>query len=80
VISQHAIRRIAMQTYPIPMVPGPVSVPPEVLKQYQVNYGSGDLESDYLKLYNRGEAFRISDSAFRAAKALGENDFLEVIE
>jgi hypothetical protein len=47
-------RRIAMQTYPIPMVPGPVSMPPEVLKQYQINYSSGDLETDFLELYNRG--------------------------
>jgi aspartate aminotransferase-like enzyme len=45
-----------MQTYPIPMVPGPVSVPPDVLKQYQVNYGSGDLENDFLELYNQTES------------------------
>ena len=40
-----------MKTYPIPMVPGPVSVPPAVLEAYQYNYGSADLESEYLQLY-----------------------------
>jgi aspartate aminotransferase-like enzyme len=44
-----------LKTYPIPMVPGPVSVPAEVLQQYQVDYGSGDLEQDFLELYNRTE-------------------------
>jgi len=44
-----------MKTYPIPMVPGPVLVPAEVLKAYQVNYGSADLESDFIELYNRVE-------------------------
>ena len=45
-----------MKTYPIPMVPGPVKVSPEVLQQYQVDYASGDLEREYLDLYNRTEA------------------------
>ena len=45
-----------MRSYPIPMVPGPVSVLPEVLAMYQENYGSADLEPDYLELYNRTEA------------------------
>jgi aspartate aminotransferase-like enzyme len=44
-----------MITYPIPMVPGPVSVRPEVLEMYRTNYGSGDLESEYLQLYNQLE-------------------------
>ncbi len=44
-----------MQTYPIPMVPGPVHVPQQVLEAMQVDYGSGDLEKDYLDLYNRTE-------------------------
>jgi len=44
-----------MITYPIPMVPGPVRVPPSVLACYQVNYGSGDLEPDFLEFYNRAE-------------------------
>lgn len=45
-----------MQTYPIPMVPGPVKVPQEVLEAYLVNYGSADLEKDYVDLYLRTEA------------------------
>lgn len=45
-----------MISYPIPMVPGPVRVPSEVLEPYLENYGSGDLEPDYLELYNRTEA------------------------
>ena len=44
-----------MRTYPIPMVPGPVRVPPEILDVYRNDYGSGDLETDFLELYNRTE-------------------------
>ena len=45
-----------MQTYPIPMVPGPTSVHPDVLKAYQTDFGSSDLEPEFLDLYNRTEA------------------------
>lgn len=45
-----------MKTYPIPMVPGPVSVPEEILQAFQMDYGSGDLESEFLELYNQTEA------------------------
>jgi aspartate aminotransferase-like enzyme len=45
-----------MKQYPIPMVPGPVRVLPEVLERYQFDYASGDLEGDYLELYNETEA------------------------
>lgn len=45
-----------MKTYPIPMVPGPVKVLPEILALYQENYASGDLEPEFLDLYNRTEA------------------------
>lgn len=44
-----------MITYPVSMVPGPVKVPEEVLKVYETNYGSADLESEFLDLYNRTE-------------------------
>lgn len=44
-----------MKTYPIPMVPGPVTVHPDVLAAYQVDYGSGDLEPEFLDLYNQTE-------------------------
>jgi aspartate aminotransferase-like enzyme len=45
-----------MNTYPIPMVPGPVSVPGEILQAFQMDYGSGDLEAEFLELYNQTEA------------------------
>ena len=38
------------------MVPGPVAIPKSVRAAYQTNYGSADLESDYLELYNKTEA------------------------
>src|SRR5574340_205395 len=45
-----------MKTYPIPMIPGPVRVPSEVLQAMMVDFGSADLEQDFLDLYNRTEA------------------------
>lgn len=44
-----------MKTYPIPMVPGPVKLPQAVLDTYQTNFGSADLEVDFLELYNKAE-------------------------
>ncbi len=44
-----------METYPIPLVPGPTSVAPEVLAAYQKNYGSPDLEPEYYELYEKTE-------------------------
>lgn len=44
-----------MKTYKIPMVPGPVSVSREVLEAGMVNYGSADLEKDYVELYKTTE-------------------------
>lgn len=40
-----------MKTYKIPMVPGPTSVPHEVLEAGMVNFGSADIEKDYIELY-----------------------------
>ena len=40
-----------MQTYEIPLVPGPTAVYEEVLAAYQADYGSADLEPEFLKLY-----------------------------
>jgi len=40
-----------MQTYPIPLVPGPVSVPQAVREAYLTDYGSPDLEGDFFDLY-----------------------------
>jgi aspartate aminotransferase-like enzyme len=45
-----------MKTYPIPMVPGPVKVPPAVLEALRFDYASGDLEIEFLELYNQTEA------------------------
>lgn len=45
-----------MKTYPIPMIPGPVRVPAEVLQAMMVDFGSADLEQDFLELYNRTES------------------------
>lgn len=45
-----------MKTYPIPMVPGPVRVSPEVLQAYLTDYGSADIEPEYIDLYRQVEA------------------------
>ena len=45
-----------MITYPIPMVPGPVKLPQTVLDVYQTNFGSADLEAEFIELYNRTES------------------------
>lgn len=45
-----------MQTYPIPLVPGPVSVPQAVRDVYQIDFGSADLEEEFFQLYADCEA------------------------
>jgi len=45
-----------MQQYKIPLVPGPVSIPDEVLNVYRVDYGSSDLEDEFFTLYTQCEA------------------------
>lgn len=45
-----------MKTYPIPMIPGPVRVPQPVLDAMNVDFGSADLEREFLELYNHTEA------------------------
>ncbi len=45
-----------MKTYPIPMVPGPVKLPQAVLDVYQTNYGSADLEPEFLELHHKTES------------------------
>ncbi len=42
-----------MKTYPIPMVPGPTSVPQPVLQAYLTDYGSADMEIEFLDLYQQ---------------------------
>ena len=45
-----------MKTYRIPMVPGPVKLPHAVLDVYQTNYGSADLEPEFLELHHKTES------------------------
>ena len=40
-----------METYRIPLVPGPVSIPEALRAVYQINYGSADLEEEFFNLY-----------------------------
>ena len=63
-----------MKTYPIPMVPGPVKAHPDVLAAYRVDYGSADLEREYVELYTRTEANlkRILQTRSRVVIFLGE--------
>ncbi|KIO44168.1 MULTISPECIES: pyridoxal-phosphate-dependent aminotransferase family protein [Sanguibacteroides] len=44
-----------MEKYLIPLVPGPVSVPKEVLNVATFNYGSADLEPEFLTMYRETE-------------------------
>ncbi len=48
-------RGLILKTYPIPMVPGPVKAHPSVLEAYRVDYGSADLEKEYVELYTQTE-------------------------
>ena len=63
-----------MKTYPIPMVPGPVKAHPAVLEAYRVDYGSADLEKEYIELYTQTEANlkRILRTRSRVVVFLGE--------
>ena len=63
-----------MKTYPIPMVPGPVKAHPAVLEAYRVDYGSADLENEYIELYTQTEANlkRILRTRSRVVVFLGE--------
>ena len=44
-----------MKYYPIPMVPGPVHVPKYIRQVYQQDFGSADMEPEFLQLYNQTE-------------------------
>jgi aspartate aminotransferase-like enzyme len=43
----------SMEKYPIPMVPGPVSLPRAVIEALTADYGSADLETEFFDLYDR---------------------------
>jgi len=40
-----------MKTYPIGLVPGPVSVPQDIRDIYTIDFGSADLEEDFFETY-----------------------------
>jgi aspartate aminotransferase-like enzyme len=44
-----------MQTYAIPLVPGPVAIPEAVRAAYQVDFGSADMEDEFFALYGACE-------------------------
>ncbi len=44
-----------MQTYPIPLIPGPVSIPEAVRAAYQIDFGSPDAETEFFELYAAAE-------------------------
>ena len=45
-----------MKIYPVPMVPGPVTLARPVIDQFSVNYGSADLEPEFFELYEKTAA------------------------
>jgi aspartate aminotransferase-like enzyme len=63
-----------MKQYPIPFVPGPVSVPEPVRQAYLVDYGSGDIEPEFARLYQDVEAQlqRIAGTSNRVPIMSGE--------
>lgn len=44
-----------MKTYPIALVPGPVSVPQKIREAWLTDFGSSDLEADFYELYARNQ-------------------------
>ncbi|MCC6147137.1 MAG: alanine--glyoxylate aminotransferase family protein [Anaerolineaceae bacterium] len=63
-----------MKKYPIPMVPGPVNVPSAIFAAYQFDYGSADLEPEFLDLYNKTEELlqKLLETKNRVAIQTGE--------
>lgn len=57
-----------MQTYRIPMVPGPTSVSREVLAKYFNDYASADLEAEFFELYAATE--KLLQTVLRTANPL----------
>lgn len=44
-----------MRTYKIGLIPGPVSVPAEVRKAWEIDYASSDLEDEFFELYRENQ-------------------------
>ena len=64
----------SMEKYVIPMVPGPVSVPREILSAGARDFGSADLEPEYVELYLETERLlrRVMRTENRVAVQTGE--------
>jgi aspartate aminotransferase-like enzyme len=60
-----------MISYDIPLVPGPTSVPEEVMSAYSTDYGSADLEPEFLELY--------ADTQTALGQILGTQNQLAII-
>ncbi|MCC6175537.1 MAG: alanine--glyoxylate aminotransferase family protein [Chloroflexi bacterium] len=63
-----------MRQYPIPMIPGPVTVPAQVLAAREHDYPSADLEQEFVALYGRvqRQLMTIARTEHRPAIMLGE--------
>lgn len=63
-----------MRFYDIPLVPGPVSVPDEVLAAYTYDYGAADLEPEFFELYDatQDQLRHIVDTENKIAIMTGE--------
>jgi aspartate aminotransferase-like enzyme len=44
-----------MKRYPVPLVPGPTTVPEDILAAGHYDFGSGDIEAEFFDLYTRVE-------------------------
>ena len=44
-----------MNTYPIGLVPGPVSVPQKIREAWLTDFGSSDLETEFYDLYAKNQ-------------------------
>lgn len=63
-----------MEFYDIPLVPGPVSVPDEVLEAFSRDYGAADLEPEFFELYDatQDQLRHILDTENKIAIMTGE--------
>lgn len=63
-----------MRQFPLPLIPGPVRVPAEVLAAREQDYPSPDVEPEFFELYARvqGQLQAIMGTAHAPAIALGE--------
>jgi aspartate aminotransferase-like enzyme len=55
IIVTRIVKESVVERYEIPLMPGPVSIPPDVLSAYAVDYGSADTEVEFFHLYEECE-------------------------